>query len=266
MRRHSMGEKDLDLGFDQYDMEAYWSKRATYFGEDEYKPVCVFHAPREINIYFDMIQKTVFSSLMGKIARRDISSVLEIGCGIGRWASLVEKQIINYTGIDISLEMVKIARKRVNSPLLVMKADGLGFGDETFDLVFSITVLHHIPYDIQKEAIKEMCRVTRKGGYILIIEDTRNPRKPFNLFAHPASTWQTLFEDQGVTTVAMKNHKTYLALGIASQLVRILDKMGIVNPKVRDRVITFSAKLETVLGSILPPKYCSGVALLMRKE
>jgi hypothetical protein len=48
--------------------------------------------------------------------------------------------------------------------------------------------------------------------------------------------------------------------------MRILDKVGIANPKVRGRVITFSAKLETILGSILPPKYCSGVALLMRKE
>lgn len=261
-----MGEKDLDLGFDQYDMEAYWNKRATYFEEDEYKPICVFHAPREINMYFDMIQQTIFSSLMRQIARKDIDSVLEIGCGIGRWASLVEKHYTNYTGIDISLEMVKIAAERVNSPFLVMKADRLGFSDETFDLVFSITVLHHIPYDIQKEAIKEMCRVTKKGGYILIIEDTKNPREPFNLFAHPASTWQTLFENQGVTTVAMKNHKTYLALGIASQLMKILDKMGIINPKVKGRVIAFSAELETILGSILPPKYCSGVALLMRKE
>ncbi|MBU7025212.1 MAG: hypothetical protein HXS40_13705, partial [Theionarchaea archaeon] len=76
-----MGEKDLNLGFDQYDMEAYWSKRATYFEEDEYKPVCVFQAPREINRYFDMIQQALFSSLIRQIARKDTSSVLEIGCG-----------------------------------------------------------------------------------------------------------------------------------------------------------------------------------------
>jgi len=42
--------------------------------------------------------------------------------------------------------------------------------DESFDLVNSITVLQHIPQKEKKEAIKEMCRVTKKGGYITIIE------------------------------------------------------------------------------------------------
>lgn len=164
-----MKEKKVNhrLGMEKYDMKEYWNKRAEYFNEDEYKAVCVFVAPRHVNEYLDMLQKFTFSKLLDKIGSLKNKKVLEIGCGIGRWAKyLVEREpTIHYTGIDISPKMVEIAKKRVPSAsFLNMSGDNLRFKDESFDLVFSITVLHHIPYDKQIKTIKEMCRVVKRGG------------------------------------------------------------------------------------------------------
>ena len=45
-----------------------------------------------------------------------------------------------------------------------MSVNKLDFDDESFDFVNSVTVLQHIPYKEKREAIKEICRVTKKRG------------------------------------------------------------------------------------------------------
>jgi SAM-dependent methyltransferase len=268
MRRYSMNKKSgLKLGFDQYEIREYWSKRAEYFEEDDYKPVCVFEAQKGMNAYFDMIQRNIFSSLLGTIPSGRVKTVLEIGCGIGRWAAYIEKYYpFSFVGIDISFEMVEIARKRVKSAsILVMSADELGISDGTFDLMFSITVLQHMPYAIQRKAVKEMCRVTKKGGYILIIEDTRGPEEQFNLFANPPSEWRRLFENEGCSTISIRNHKSDLGITLFSSCMRVLDRMGMADSGLQG-IMKVSAGLESVLASIVPSRHTSGVALLMKKS
>ncbi|MGC1122575.1 MAG: methyltransferase domain-containing protein [Candidatus Methanofastidiosia archaeon] len=256
----------LKLGFDQYEIREYWSKRAEYFEEDDYKPVCIFEAQKEMNAYFDVIQRNIFSSLIGKIPSRRVKTILEIGCGIGRWAAYIEKHYpFSFVGIDISFKMAEIAKKRVkSSSTSVMSANELGFSDGMFDLVFSITVLQHMPYAIQEKAVREMCRVTKKGGYILIIEDTRGPKERFNLFANPPSEWRRLFENEGCSTISMKNHKSDMAIALFSRCMRVLDKMGIADSGVKG-IIKVSAGVESFLDSVVPSRYFSGVALLMKK-
>lgn len=84
--------------------------------------------------------------------------VLEIGAGNGRFQDIVD----DYTGIDISKEL----RKFYHKPFFAVE-DGkkYPFEDETFDFIFTYAVFEHIP-DINL-ALKEMMRVTKRGGYIL---------------------------------------------------------------------------------------------------
>ena len=68
--------------------------------------------------------------------------------------------------------MIKVAKKKIpKGRFYITSGEKLNFRDESFDLTFSITVLHHIPYNKKEKMIKEMCRVTRKGGYTAIMED-----------------------------------------------------------------------------------------------
>jgi ubiquinone/menaquinone biosynthesis C-methylase UbiE len=101
--------------------------------------------------------------------------VLDVGCGPGKWTKLYAAKGYPTTGIDASPRMVKLARaskedaEKVN--LCVMDASLLGFQTASFDLVNCVTVLQHITVDKKwKKAIKEMVRITKTEGNILLYE------------------------------------------------------------------------------------------------
>lgn len=97
--------------------------------------------------------------------------VLDVGCGTGNFSIKLAKMGCEVVGVDVSTEMLKIAREKARSEnlkieFLEMDACDLDFEDETFDGVFSMATLEFI-YDHQK-AIDEMFRVLKKGGRLLI--------------------------------------------------------------------------------------------------
>ncbi|MCM8786155.1 MAG: class I SAM-dependent methyltransferase [Candidatus Omnitrophica bacterium] len=101
--------------------------------------------------------------------------ILDVGCGTGALISLLNKEGYNVWGIDNSENMVKIANKRI--PGKIIKGDmlNLPFPSESFDLVISVVSLHHLGnLNKVKTAIKEMARVTKKSGIILIWEHNPN--------------------------------------------------------------------------------------------
>lgn len=94
--------------------------------------------------------------------------VLDVGCGYGWYSELFSE---NYTGIDIDAEKVKDAKRRY--PLgnfQEMSATKLRFPDKSFDLVFSIAVLHHLSDEELTRAVGEILRVVKDGGRIFIID------------------------------------------------------------------------------------------------
>ncbi len=99
--------------------------------------------------------------------------MLEIGAGVGRWAASFDPAKTRFTGVDISEGMVEAARK--NFPQcrfdLLGEDSVLPYGDESFDLSFSVTVMHHNPTPTKRAMISEMWRVTRPGGRLMFLED-----------------------------------------------------------------------------------------------
>lgn len=96
--------------------------------------------------------------------------VLDLGCGNGRFFPSFEKRGVAYVGTDPSSGLVDIARK--NYPLgnfQVASGDSLPFSDGSFDKVYSIAVLHHIPSAVLRlEFLKEAKRVLKPGGYLIL--------------------------------------------------------------------------------------------------
>jgi len=95
--------------------------------------------------------------------------IVDIGCGKGRY---LKKLYINnpkneYWGIDISQEVLKYIR----SPKINTKTGSIlytGFDSDTFDFVYATESLEHAVFiDL---AIKEMVRITKPGGVIVIID------------------------------------------------------------------------------------------------
>jgi ubiquinone/menaquinone biosynthesis C-methylase UbiE len=102
-------------------------------------------------------------------AGRDL---LEIGCGMG--CDLVEfaRRGARATGLDITSAGAALARKNlewagVYGNVLVGDAERLPFSDDSFDVAYSLGVLHHTPDT--EGAINEVFRVLRPGGTALIM-------------------------------------------------------------------------------------------------
>lgn len=99
--------------------------------------------------------------------------VLEIGCGTGNAAQLIKKyfKTKRITGIDLDERMVAIAKRKNKDKTIsfeVQDAADLKYKNNSFDAVFDLGVIHHIPH--WKECLKELKRVVKPQGQ-LIIED-----------------------------------------------------------------------------------------------
>lgn len=98
-------------------------------------------------------------------------TVLDIGCGTGNYSIKLAKMGYKVIGIDVSDEMLNIAKEKAKDKGLDIgfyKKDvlNLDFEDEQFDAVFSMAALEFIPET--KKAIDNIFKVVKKGGKILI--------------------------------------------------------------------------------------------------
>lgn len=96
--------------------------------------------------------------------------VLEIGCGSGYGAKLIDKYFKpkEIIGIDMDEKMIKLADKNKpqNTYFKVGDATKLDFKDNSLDGIFIFVVLHHIPN--WEKALDEFYRVLKKGRQIFI--------------------------------------------------------------------------------------------------
>jgi len=104
---------------------------------------------------------------------------VDVGCGVGLYAQWLAEAVGpggHVVGVEPKRERVDAARQQTAAAgltptrLAFQEGDGtaLPFPDGAFDWVFCGDVLHHIP-DTQ-QALREMARVTRPGGRIVIKE------------------------------------------------------------------------------------------------
>jgi ubiquinone/menaquinone biosynthesis C-methylase UbiE len=166
------------FGEGDYEADRYWTERGEALaGNAPHRAICsVHHGPR-FNKAIHRVQakalRPQFAAARGTQAEEVPFDVLEVGAGVGRWAASFDLAKTRFTGVDISEGMVEAAHKnfpRCHFDLLGEKPV-LPYGDESFDLSFSVTVMHHNPTPTKRALISEMWRVTRPGGRLMFLED-----------------------------------------------------------------------------------------------
>ncbi|HSZ20160.1 MAG TPA: class I SAM-dependent methyltransferase [Candidatus Acidoferrum sp.] len=98
--------------------------------------------------------------------------VLDFGCGVGRMTRAFSRFFPACVGIDVSEEMVDLARKfnadRPHCEFIASAAPVLPFPDQRFDFVFSVLVLQHLPRkNLILGFIAEFIRVAKNNGVIV---------------------------------------------------------------------------------------------------
>ena len=112
--------------------------------------------------------------------RRDLS-ILDIGCGVGNYHPYLVDRFDGIHGVDVSAKSVATARG--NNPRVDYRAyDGhtLPFPDASFEAVYTICVMHHVPPAQWPAFADEMMRVLKPGGMALVFE--HNPLNPLTRY------------------------------------------------------------------------------------
>jgi ubiquinone/menaquinone biosynthesis C-methylase UbiE len=116
------------------------------------------------------------SRLRRRLLRRASGRVLEVAVGTGMNLRYYPATC-RISAVDVSREMLSVARKRaaklsMNVSFSLADAEALPFPDKTFDAVVSSLTTCTFPNPVT--ALKEMARVCRPGGRILLVEHGRS--------------------------------------------------------------------------------------------
>jgi demethylmenaquinone methyltransferase/2-methoxy-6-polyprenyl-1,4-benzoquinol methylase len=112
------------------------------------------------------------------------SKILDVATGTGQQAFAFAKKGYEVIGIDISEAMLNMAKKKNkyrNVRFKVADATDLPFDDNNFDVSSVSFALHDMPLSIRGKVLKEMVRVTKPQG-IIIIADYNLPENQISKF------------------------------------------------------------------------------------
>jgi ubiquinone/menaquinone biosynthesis C-methylase UbiE len=113
---------------------------------------------------------------LGHVTTRD--AVLDVGCGTGTLAILAKERVGPSGaahGIDASPEMIAKARRKAKRAGLEVSfeqavVEAMPFPAQRFDAVLSTLMLHHLPRPVREQCAREMRRVARPGGRVVVVD------------------------------------------------------------------------------------------------
>lgn len=121
--------------------------------------------------------------------------VLDVCTGTGDVALEFARRCDDVVGIDLSSEMLAVARKKDREGkvhFLQMDATRLDFADKEFDIGAISLALHDMPPEVREKALQELARVTRKR---IVIVDYNPPSNPLlrAIYIALVSLWESKY-------------------------------------------------------------------------
>ena len=152
-------------------VDSHFGASASYWEE-------VYEARGVLPLIYQRRQATALSWI-ARLQLPPASCVLEIGCGAGFLSTALAHAGYSVTAIDpapamLTLTRQNAARRGLASRLRVMGGDAhaLPFAPECFHVVVALGVIPWLHEE--SAAVKEMGRVLKPGGYLLLTADNRN--------------------------------------------------------------------------------------------
>ncbi|WP_214477168.1 class I SAM-dependent methyltransferase [Mesorhizobium sp. dw_380] len=157
----------------------YDAEVAAYEGGTKHRYQNPSFASRYLDGYAGRLKLSTFASYV--IARREQkciakaiercsplpAQVLDVPCGTGKLAEVLGRHGCQVLAADISLEMMALAKTAYESQsgfqgFIRCDVTQLPFGDESFDTVICLRLIHLIPPHLRRDIINELARVASR--------------------------------------------------------------------------------------------------------
>jgi ubiquinone/menaquinone biosynthesis C-methylase UbiE len=190
-------------------------------------------------------KRNKFLSLLQEVDFRG-KNVLEIGSGPGgNLKALLAQSPAQLTGADISDDMIGLAKSHLPESVHLVKTNGtsLPFADQSFDRVFTATVLqHNTDESMLLQLISEICRVSKEKVYIFESIDHKTSGDEL-CYWRPVADYERWFGQHGFQLISKK----FINIRVSWMVCGIIRKY--LNPKSRvegEPLNKFSVFLENI--------------------
>lgn len=160
------------------------------------------------------------------------AKILDVACGTGNQSIAFARNGFSVIGIDLSPHMLKYAKKKIKQKydldFICVDATKIPYKKSKFDISSISFGLHDMPEQIGIRILKEMKRVTKNNGKLIIV-DYNKPKNKFIAFLgyKIAKIWETRYYDHFVK-VGLESYLNKVNLKCKSKETFLLGNIQIV--------------------------------------
>jgi SAM-dependent methyltransferase len=249
-----------------YNPKTYWNTKAknakgnhihASCGSNEHENECMHQA-----------QLHALNAVTDQLVDINNKTILDFGCGSGRWVEYFCNLGASYIGVDISDEMINLAKSRYpENSFTVLKDYKIPLEDDSCDFIFSIAVIHHNPPPQQEKLLSEISRVLKPGGYLFLFE-ALGTYKSERVFPHPMSKWIKMVEENNFKCILQQGYSYFVLCNMVNNVAKLLHiprayRWYPWRPKF---LLKLDAKVSPGLSHRLPGKYHDRGAMLFKHQ
>ncbi len=132
---------------------------------------------RRLAPFYDLVTKPFLSKLRDQVVdfakASKGSRILDVATGTGEQALAFARRSYEVVGVDLSEDMLRVAKRKNrfgNARFELADATSLPFEDGSFEATCISFALHDMPLSTREKVLKEMVRVTKPKGMVVIVD------------------------------------------------------------------------------------------------
>ena len=127
-----------------------------------------------------------------------LTSILDFGCGIGRWIPLLDELFEEYYGVDLIEQAVNECRDNFNNNILLLTDSKIPLEENIVDNIWTyVTLQHVIDLELLENYIQQFYKLLKPDGVCVITENSCGNRTNNYMSFRPPKIYMDMFTNNG---------------------------------------------------------------------